>query len=261
MKKEYDLLIQKYFDHLLSDQEAELFEKLLEENEEFRNQFFLELSISNSLDENAWSYIKNRNHKFVLEYQSLFQKKQNIELRKTLRKVQKEYNQKTKPKTKRFAYYSVAIIALIISTFFLFPNKPSNEELYSQYLNNTELLSLVNRDDLNGILSKSQTAFDNQNYDSVIQYLSPEIQKLNSSNAYIYLAISQMEENLESEAKTTLNQLISSDLLDAQKGYWYKSLLFLKFGRKEDLKNELQVIIKNNYFKKKEAKELLEKLH
>ena len=70
-----------------------------------------------------------------------------------------------------------------------------------------------------------------------------------------------MELNQFQEAEKTLNSLISSNLIDAEKGYWFKSLLYLKSNQIEKVKATLSLIIKNSYFNNKKARELLESLN
>lgn len=260
MNAEHEILIQKYLDNLLSENDEKLFNSLLKDDLEFRKKVKLEISLKNTLDEKSWSFIENSDSSLVREYQSLYQQTENKQLKDIIISVQEDYKNSFRPKKRRFAYYSIAVIAILICTILLFPSRPSNQELYSKYLDETELLSLVNRNDTNETFSKSQIAFDREDYEMVIRTLLPEINDLNSSNAYLYLAISQTKVGKEKDAENTLNNLISSDLLDAQKGYWYKSLLFLKLNRIEDVKKELKLIIEKNYFKSQEAQELLNKL-
>ena len=65
--------------------------------------------------------------------------------------------------------------------------------------------------------------------------------------------------NLEN-AKTTFDQLIESDLLDASKGYWYKALLFLKKGEEQEAKVILEKIKSESLYNSLKAGELLEEL-
>ena len=57
-----------------------------------------------------------------------------------------------------------------------------------------------------------------------------------------------------------LDSLISSDLIDYQKGYWIKSLSFVKQNKLEEAKVVLNFIIDKAYYNKEKAKELLSKL-
>ena len=110
------------------------------------------------------------------------------------------------------------------------------------------------------IFSLAQTSFEDNNYKRVIELLSPILDSTKNSNVFLYVAISNTEIGAFSKAEETLNKLISSNLLDNQKGYWFKSLLYVKSNQLEKSKQELQRIIDSSYYKSEEAKELLKKL-
>ena len=82
-----------------------------------------------------------------------------------------------------------------------------------------------------------------------------------NSNLYLYLGISQMELNQFEESQKTLNSLINSNLIDSEKGYWFKGLLYLKSNRINKAKIMLQKIIDNSYYSHLKASEILIKLN
>jgi hypothetical protein len=69
-----------------------------------------------------------------------------------------------------------------------------------------------------------------------------------------------MELNQFQDAEKTLNSFIESDFVDAENGYWLKSLLYLKSEQIEKAKTTLSLIIKNAYFNYKKAEEVLKKI-
>jgi len=69
-----------------------------------------------------------------------------------------------------------------------------------------------------------------------------------------------MQLNKFDAAEVTFNSLIASDYLDAQKGYWYKALLYLKKKDTETARALLETIIANQYYNDAKAAELIEKL-
>ena len=104
----------------------------------------------------------------------------------------------------------------------------------------------------------------NKEYIKALPILNKAINsKEYSSNisVYLYLSITQMELNNFTNAEKVLNKLIKSDLIDSEKGYWYKSLLYLKSNSIKESKNTLKIIIKNKYFNHLKAEELLKKLN
>ena len=82
-----------------------------------------------------------------------------------------------------------------------------------------------------------------------------------NSNLYLYLGISQMELNQFEESQKTLNSLINSNLIDSEKGYWFKGLSYLKSNRINEAKIMFQKIIDNSYYSHLKASEILIKLN
>lgn len=259
MKDEDLLLIHKHLRSELSSDEKELFESKLNSDIKFQERARFELNVYESLDEKSWSFIHKTNSLKIAEYQRLFQSTDSQNLKKVILKTQNEYYQQSKSNSKWYVYAIVASMIALASIFF-FPNEENYEELYSIYLEKTELMALVDRSRQDSLLSSAQVSFDNNNFYKVIDLLSKELENTKNSNVYLYLAISQMETDNYQNSESTLNKLINSDLLDAQKGYWFKSLLYLKSNRVKDAKKELDYIVQNNYFNKDKALELREKL-
>ena len=178
-----------------------------------------------------------------------------------LKKLKKNinYRQNQKIKTGLIYFAAAAIFALFfINTFFF--KKESNHELFSFYLQKTGLTSLVKRGDDDVTLSKIQILFDNKNYKEAETILINKIDSIKNGNVYIYLAISQIELEKYSKAEKTLNSFIKKQFIDSEKGYWYKSLLYLKSNEIEKVKKELKTIIDKSYYNKALAEELLDKL-
>lgn len=253
------ILIHKYLRNELSSDEKILFKDKVSSDKKFRERVDLENSVDNSLNNESWSFIKNSNSIEVKKYQKVFQSEETQELRNILQKVQKEYNS-TRLKKSWILYLTTAAIVIIISTILLIPKEISNQDLYAKYLDKTELLTLVDRGRTDSILSTSQVLFDKKEYAKVVELLYKEIDTTNNSNVFIYLAISQIELERFDDAEKVLDKLISSNLLDAEKGHWYKGLLYLKSDQIEDSKKQLNLIIENNLYNKDKATELLEEL-
>ena len=170
---------------------------------------------------------------------------------------------------KWYLYSSAAVIALLISVYLFNPKNQTSEEIYYSHLNTIKLPSITNRGNEEEIINQAQkdkislgkNYFDAKEYQKVVALFSEEL-KNGTENSIIYLslAISQMELNQFLEAEKTLNSLIKSDLIDAEKGYWLKSLLYLKSEQLEKAKVILSLIIKNSYYNNKKAKVVLEKI-
>lgn len=92
----------------------------------------------------------------------------------------------------------------------------------------TNLPSFISREDANkNNLIKAQQLFENKEYEKVLIIFKRELKISDSPDGalYLYTGIAQLELDAYTEAEKTFNKLISSDLIDAQKGNWYKALL------------------------------------
>lgn len=261
MTEEDLILIHKHLRNELSPEEQESFNRKLSSDTNFKNRFQLESQVYLSLDQKSWSFVSNSNSKEVQQYQQLYKSPESKKLLNAILDAQRSYK-KSHSRIKRWSVTIIAAAVIIaISTILLLPENLTNQELYSKYLNETELIALVDRGRSDTILTKSQISFENKDFFKVIELLTPEITDSKNSNVYLYLAISQMEIGNYEASEQTLDKLTSSDLLDAQKGYWFKSLLYIKSDRLKDAKLELEKLIENNFYNTEKALELLEQIN
>ena len=262
MKFEDDILIEHFLKDQLSSEERRSFLERLKTDNDFKNHFEMEKQFHNTFNDNNWSFIEDTSSDEILAYEALLKNQQTMEIQKAIQKANDRY-QKDQKSSKNWLLYITAAVAIALFSMVIF-NKISPIEkdlLYAAYLQKTELLSLVDRGAYDSIFSTTQSAFENQEYEEMMNSLLPIIDSMNNGNAYIYLAIAQLELERFEEAEETLDQFISSDLLDSQKGYWFKSLLYLKANQLEKTKQELQGIIDSAFYKSEEAKQLLRDLN
>jgi len=260
MRLEDDILIERFLKDDLSKEERTSFLDRLNTDSDFREYFELEKELFESLDDQSWSFIKENHSEEIQEYEKLLKSEESHKIKQAILEAQEQYNKAQQPSKNWFLYVAAAVAIIIFSVLFFDSKSPTNQDLFSSYLQETDLLSLVDRGEYDSIFNITQTSFDNQEYEKVVNSLSQLIDSINNGNAYIYLAISQMKLENYSNAEETLNKLISSDLLDSQKGYWYKSLLYLKANQPDKTKKELQRIIDSSFYKFQEAKQLLKDL-
>lgn len=261
MNEEDLILIHKHLRNELSPEEQDSFYRKLSSDTNFEDRYKLESQVYQSLDEKSWSFISNSNSTEVKQYQQMYQSPESKKILNAILDAQRSYK-KSNNKLKRWTVSIIAAAVIIaISTILLLPENFTNQELYSKYLNETELIALVDRGKSDTVLTKSQISFDNEDFSKVIELLTPEIIDSKNSNVYLYLAISQIEIGNYEASEQTLDKLISSDLLDAQKGYWFKSLLYIKSDRLKDAVKELEKLIENNFYNKEKALELLEQIN
>ncbi|WP_027393336.1 tetratricopeptide repeat protein [Aquimarina latercula] len=262
MSLEEDILIERFLRNQLSEKERNDFLDTIANDQNFKEKFLLEKQIFETLNEEEWSYVSKIDVTEVEEYTTLYRNNAD-RLKQVIHKA--TTSNKRKNKIRRLTYFSavaaVALFALLIN-FYLQKNQKTIEEIYTNY-STYELPSLVTRNpnEVDPDLALAENNFKNENYQEAIIYIDKLLKKdKDNSTLYVYKAISHWELGDYSSAEESLDTLINSDLIDSEKGYWYKSLLYLKTKDLDKCKKILQVIIKNSYSKNKEAKELFEEI-
>lgn len=263
MNLEKDILIENYLKKRLSESEKKDFIERMANDNDFKEKVLFEKKLIETLNENDWSFSENNYSKEVKDLENIFKSDEVKKTKKAISVAHKEYVGKEKSNNK-FIYFAAASIAVLISVYSLFFTvNQTPKELYAEYIQANELYSNINRgeESLLNELALAELNFKNKNYVKALPVFIKELDKdKGNASLYLYTAISQIELSKYTEAKKTLDNLIYSDLIDAEKGYWYKSLLFVKFNDLEEAKKQLEFIIKNAYFKSEEAKELLSQL-
>ncbi|WP_405208520.1 tetratricopeptide repeat protein [Aquimarina sp. LLG6339-5] len=262
MSLEEDILIERFLRNQLSEKEQNDFLDTIANNQNFREKFLLEKQLFETLNEEEWSYAAKIDVTEIEEYTALYRNNAD-RLKQVIHKA--TTSNKRKNKIRRLTYFSavaaVALFALLIN-FYPQKNQKTINEIYANYSTN-ELPSLVTRNpnEVDPDLAFAESNFKNKNYQEALIYIDKLLEKdKDNSTLYIYKAISHMELGEYSQAEKNLNSFIHSDLIDSEKGYWYKSLLYLKTKDVNKCKQILQIIIKNSYSKNKEAKQLLEEI-
>ncbi len=262
MNLEEDYLIERFLKGELSEDEKEQMETRMVSDPEFSEKVALERQLFKTFDEEDWSDIENPD-KEVEAYAELFGAQESKTIKSAIASSAATYK-RGKTKTLRkpvWLYAAAATIILVLSFYFLWPAGIAPEELYHTYLDKTELPSLVTRGDSAPDQMKAQAYFENQKYREAVQLFADLIENGGQNGAfYIYLSLAQAELGEFSEALATLDKLIQSDLLDSEKGYWYKSLVYLKADQPQDAKSLLELIIEKNYYQQLLAESLLDEL-
>lgn len=265
MSLEEDYLIERFLKGELSAEEEILFRERLESDSELREKVTFERQLFETLNEQEWSHVENPEKSEVREYADLFASEEAKAIQKAIIDSAEIYNNSQGSRSRRswWLYSSAAALVLLLSFYFLFPIKTPPEDLYSAYLEKTELPSLITRGDgaLEMELSRGQTLFEKKEFAQATEIFSGLIKKDNqNAGLYIYLALSQAEQTQFNQAQGTLDELMSSDLLDSQKGFWFKSLVHLKANEPTESRAILEVIVENRYFNHELARDLLQEL-
>jgi len=261
MSIEEDILIEHFLRNQLSEKKRNDFLDKVANDQNFREKFLLEKQIFETLNEEEWSYASKIDTTEVEEYTTLYRNNAD-RIQQVIHKA--TLNHKRKNKTKRLVYFSAAVAALlaILINFYLQKNQYTIDEIYVNYSTN-ELPSLVSRNskEVDPDLAFAESNFKNKSYREALIYVNKLLEKdKDNSTLYVYKAISHMEIDEYSLAEASLDTLINSDLIDSEKGYWYKSLLYLKTKDVNKCRQILSVIIENSYFKNNEAEQLLKDL-
>lgn len=263
MSLEEDILIEKFLNGMLSKVEQEAFLKRMNTDLEFNKIVSLERQLQETLSDKDWSFI-NRESLEVKEYEEAFKSEEVKAVKKVIENVNTAYQKSNKTNYRRnwIFYASAAVIAMTIAISVFYP-KSSPQKLYIAYLEESQLPSFISREDSNeNNLIRAQQFFENKEYEKALIIFKRELEISGSPDGalYLYTGIAQLELDAYTEAEKTFNKLISSDLIDAQKGKWYKALLYLKMERLNDLRSLLDEIIQQKLYNYKKAEELLKKL-
>lgn len=258
---EDDILIDNYFKGLLSEDEEKSFFERLSTDARFNEKFKLEEQLVNALSEDGWDFAKAPNEE-VKAYSDLLKKEELQRLKNTLSDVNSEFNAKKSSSARRLFYYlTAACIVVFLGLQLFFNHKISNQELYKDYIALNDLPSFISRSDESNQLAKAQEFFENKKYEEALHIFKSVVNSRGvSGNVLIYKGITETELGQYNDAQETFDSLINSDLFDAQKGYWYKALLYLKQNRLEESKVILNKIVSEELYKNNEAQKLLKQL-
>lgn len=263
MSLDDDILIDNYLRDLLDDKQKVDFEERLQTDSEFLKNFELEQALWQSQNDNEWSFTVKKTEEYK-DYKSLLEGEDLQNLKENLKQINSDFKFQSNKKSRSRFYYIVAaasIVILIALNLFL-KQDVSNQELVENYLNTNDLPSFVNRGDSTENLIKAQQLFENENYQQALDLFVASIDTANDNpSVYLYTGVSQMKLKDYISAESTFDKLIQSDLLDAEKGYWYKALLYLEQDRVADAKAILNGIISKRLYNYKKAEVLLSELN
>jgi hypothetical protein len=264
MTLQEDKFIEQFLKGELNIKEKDFFLKKMESDDDFRKRVSFEQELFDRLGNNDLNFVKKTTNDELTFYENKIQQSTTKNIQKHISEASKSYHTKQKNKINLTKILSVAASITLLFSIFFFNNSKKNttKELYNFYFSTEDIPSLVDRTS-NTKIANAEILFLKKDYKKAFQIFNESLQSSDTqthSSIYLYLSICQIKENLFDDAETTLNQLISSDLIDSEKGYWYKGMLYLKTNSIEKLKNVLKLIIAEKYFNYKKAEELLNKL-
>ncbi len=256
--------IERYFNNELTKEELLAFEARLKTSSSLREwvDLYRDLDLINS--EEGWIHFKGELSilkKEIAQFQST-ETKEFSEKLKTWRQRQKEDSPQIRRYWLRPLITSAAAI-LLIAAFLLYPKNDDLPSLYDQYNNWDDLPSLTVKGANEDAVIALERSFKAKDYQEVIQRAEVLLKTSNNatSQVLLYQGVSYMEMASYDKAIAAFDALILSNAIDFHKGYWYKSLVFLKQEQKENCIQVLEVIAANpTYFKHQEATHLLKEL-
>lgn len=269
ISKEYFFLkIDDYLDGNMSKEEILIFENEILNNTELQNEVALNKEMRIQYSEQHWSFVDvNSAKKKIEEIENIIKSPEfeynisGIEDASNTYFEGEKFNNKTKNNYKRFYVLAIAAsFVLFIGLFFL----NNNQNLYMNYNSWDNLPSLIERGvDQNKTLQDAEVAFVNKDYTAANTLYNTHILNSNTTNTnvYLYYGITQLELNQNDKALDTFDKIINSNALDSSKGFWYKTLVYLKAEDKLNAIKQLEIIVSNTEnYNYNEAKKLLEKL-
>lgn len=265
MSLEDDILIERFLKEQLSDQELIEFRVRLESDVDFKEQVAFERQLFETLDAEYWSQVRKKNASQPSEQKDLIEDNQVKAISDAIAQANNTYQRSGKTRNLiRWALYRVAATIVFFAAFYLLsPSDKTSQELYLSYLEKSKVHSYQIRgnDDARQELTRAYVYFENEEYLKAEALFSEILAGGYQDGAlYINLAISQMRLELFDKAEITLDQLIRSDIIDREKGYWYKSLLYLGADDPDRAIVTLNSIVENSYFNTELATELLKEL-
>jgi len=262
MNIEDDILIEQFLRDQLSEEEKQFFLERIDTDDNFKEHFIFEKQLFESLNEDSWSTVENTNASEIEEYKTIFESEEI----KALKEVIKQASNK-KDKTSKVRIITLisgfAAAVLILITLNVFQNSPVDvDTIYNNNIELQKLPSFITRGgETDTLLIKAENLFKEKKYKEAITLLDEILSKeKENSNIYLYKAIAHIELNEFDTAESVLDTIIKSELIEAEKGYWYKSLLYLKSKKIKEAKEELKKTVDNTFYNHKKAKKILKEL-
>jgi tetratricopeptide (TPR) repeat protein len=220
---------ESYLKNELTEIEKTTFEKKLQSDADFKQEFEIYKALETSLS----SKFKNEEgeqelRKTLTNLGNQFIKEENVIEKKT--KVISLFNYKK--------LLVAASIALLIG-FFIFKN---GNPVYSDFANHTNLEFTV-RGDNNQAITKAEEAFNTKNYKTAFAQLTIlEAEFPNDIEVQLYKGICLLEMDKFTQAETIFDNISAGNSAFSTKATWYKALSYLKQEQFEACKKTLKTI-------------------
>jgi len=152
---------------------------------------------------------------------------------------------------------AAAAIGLLLLSIAFWPS--SQSKLFYEYAGYEDLPSMTQRSTEND-LSKIESEFKNENYESVLELINDVPVNEKHPNVFLYESLALAEKGQFDQAHNRIDEFIGSEFMDAEQGYYYKALLFVKQKENNKAKDILSDIVEQGMPFQQEASELLKRL-
>lgn len=237
---EHEALIEKYLQNRLSVEEKQLFDELLKNDIQFKEDVAL-----------------HTNLKEVVEYDD------DTNFKKLISNIESKAKSTLQKRNYTKWLVAASIVVLLGSFYVINLNKTvSSNKLFATYFEPyRNVIQPVERgNEMQDKKTQAFTAYENGYFEEAITLFS-ELHITTNESYYLFYkanALLQLEQANES-INLLLEHLKTNDIL-TQKTNWYLALAYLKIDDTENAKNTLQIVINSKMYKTEDAKALLKKL-
>ena len=260
MSRDFHEKAEQYLQGAMSSSEAAEFEALLRENQDLQEEFQVISDLHRHFNGDAEAVTVPENA-YTQSIRTILKSKEANDIKKELRRARNTYERDKKNSvcTIRIVL-SIIFIIMIACTLYFFTNQKS-EDLYAQYYDPSDLPSMITRSGGDTNVEKAVIAFQNQNFAESLKLLDQSKDTLVQKEIpyLLYYGVASLENGNWTQALTKFDAVINSNSIDRSKGYWFKALVYLKMGDKENAINLLNEIkTHRDYFNHTKARKLLD---
>ncbi|MEM7185084.1 MAG: hypothetical protein AAF466_00390 [Bacteroidota bacterium] len=254
-------VLRRYLNGELSREEQAAFELEMAQSPSLQETVALHQQIDRFEDEEDWPDFEG-DTSAIKAHIPLFEDDSTREFSEKLKNFRANSSANNQPRVPRWAWVSGIAACLALLLFLALPGSTSMDSLYVEHSSWEELPSLNVKGDPADEAVIEQL-FIQKKYTEVLSTIDQIQIDADTPVAalWLYEGVAQLELEQYENALKTFQKLSNSDLIDHHKGYWYTAMVYLKKGDKESLISTLEHISqRQDYFRNKEAKELLKEL-
>lgn len=244
------------------------FEDRLQNDEALAAQFALYAKVDGIYNEEKWNINVTPTLEEEKELAALYRSDEIKTLSTKIDNAKTAYDKSNTVVRRRKGYtrYLTAIAsvaALFVLCYFTFFNQLGPTDAFETYHDWSTLPSLQTKSDVSNTLTKANELFQAKNYKEALHYFNAYTTEIGEYNPKIqlHIGVCELETNNYTEAVNIFTELSKSNTIDANKGYWYLALTYLKQENTEKAIATLNELLKSernfNYAK---AKKLLKDL-